>query len=58
MRAPSTLGKRVDGPSRLLDEVGILRGVEQFADLAGIGDLETDHPAGVRVGVDRFRACP
>src|SRR3954466_9577992 len=42
----------VDRP--LLDEVLILCGVEEPAGLARVGELDDDHPAVVRVGVDRL----
>ena len=46
---------RVIATTGLLDQIGVLRGVEQRAGLAGLGELEHDHPAAVRIGVDRLR---
>ena len=32
--------------------------VQQRADLSGVGQLDDDHPAVVRIGVDRFGLAP
>src|SRR5262245_54478050 len=38
----------------LLDEIGVLRGVQKGAGFRWVADLQHDEPGGVRIGVHRF----